>query len=257
MSLFSIFSENRARFLTGAILAAVVVAIGLIDNFFLIWLFLGVVYLFSFYEAMRLFGIDDESHNQMYAYAAAVWLLALVYPNPDDLFFLIAVVFASILAYTRNFDKRLFLPFLYPTASFLFLLALYDDFSVNALFWLLVVVALTDIGAYFVGKMAGKRQFSPTSPNKTIEGVIGGVVIATFAGFFAGSVLVDWPQALIISFGVSVASVFGDLFESYLKREAGVKDSGNLLPGHGGMLDRVDGYLFAGIVMVLLLRGLL
>jgi phosphatidate cytidylyltransferase len=257
MSLFSIISENKTRFLTGIVLVAVVVSIGLIDNFFLIWLFLGIVYLFSFYEAMRLFGIEDGHHNQMYAYAAAIWLLALIYPNPDDLFFLIAVIFASILAYTREFEKRLFLPFLYPTASFLFLLTLYNDFGVGALFWLLVIVALTDIGAYFTGKIAGRRPFSPTSPNKTIEGVIGGVVVATFAGFFAGSVLVDWPQALLISLGVPIASVFGDLFESYLKREAGVKDSGNLLPGHGGMLDRVDGYLFGGIVMVLLLRGLL
>ena len=254
MSLLSLISENRTRFLTGAVLIAVVVAIGLIDNFFLIWLFLGIVYLFSFYEAMRLFKIDN---NQMYAYAAAVWLLALIYPNPDDLFFLIAVIFASMLAYTRDFDKRLFLPFLYPVASFLFLLALYMDFGVNALFWLLVVVAMTDIGAYFTGKLAGRRKFCETSPNKTLEGVVGGVLIATFAGFFVGGSLVDWPQALLISLGVSVASVFGDLFESYLKREAGVKDSGDILPGHGGMLDRVDGYLFGGIVMVLLLRGLL
>ncbi len=53
---------------------------------------------------------------------------------------------------------------------------------------------------------------------------------------------------------VAVSSIFGDLFESYLKREAGVKDSGNILPGHGGVLDRTDGYLFAGIVMVVLIR---
>ncbi|SFP20844.1 phosphatidate cytidylyltransferase [Hydrogenimonas thermophila] len=254
MSLFSIFTDNKQRFLTGIILIAVVAAIGLINNFFVIWLFFGIVYMFSFYEAMRLFKIEN---NQMYAYAAGLWLLALIYPNPDDLFFLIAVVFASLLAYTREFDKKLFLPFLYPTASFLFLLTLYNDFGIDSLIWLVVVVALTDIGAFFVGKMAGKRQFCVTSPNKTIEGVAGGVVIATFAGFFTGSMLVDWPQALLISFGVSVASIFGDLFESYLKREAGVKDSGNILPGHGGMLDRVDGYLFSGIVMVLLLRGLL
>lgn len=254
MSLLSIVKENKTRFFTGAVLVGVVVLIGLIDNFFIIWLFLGVVYLFSFYEAMRLFKVDN---NQMYAYALAIWILALIYPNPDDLFFLIAVIFASILAYTRNFDKRLFLPFLYPVASFLFLLALYADFGVNALFWLLVVVALTDIGAYFTGKLAGKRPFCETSPNKTMEGVVGGVLIATFAGFFVGSSLVDWPQALIISLGVSVASIFGDLFESYLKRQAGVKDSGDILPGHGGMLDRVDGYLFGGVIMVLLLRGLL
>ncbi|MCF6201582.1 MAG: phosphatidate cytidylyltransferase, partial [Hydrogenimonas sp.] len=212
MSLLSIVKENKTRFFTGAVLVGVVVLIGLIDNFFIIWLFLGVVYLFSFYEAMRLFKVDN---NQMYAYALAIWILALIYPNPDDLFFLIAVIFASILAYTRNFDKRLFLPFLYPVASFLFLLALYADFGVNALFWLLVIVALTDIGAYFTGKLAGKRPFCETSPNKTMEGVVGGVVIATFAGFFVGSSLVDWPQALIISLGVSVASIFGDLFESY------------------------------------------
>jgi len=254
MSIFSIFTDNKQRFLTGIILIAVVAAIGLINNFFVIWLFFGIVYIFSFYEAMRLFNIDN---NQMYAYAVGLWLLALIYPNPDDLFFLIAVIFASLLAYTREFDKKLFLPFLYPTASFLFLLTLYNDFGIDSLIWLLVVVALTDIGAFFVGKIAGKRQFCPTSPNKTIEGVAGGIIIATFAGFFTGSMLVDWPQALLISFGVSVASIFGDLFESYLKREAGVKDSGNILPGHGGMLDRVDGYLFSGIVMVLLLRGLL
>ncbi|RUM46243.1 MAG: phosphatidate cytidylyltransferase [Hydrogenimonas sp.] len=254
MSLFSFISQNRARFITGAILIAIVVSIGLIDNFFLMWLFLGIVYLFSFYEAMRLFHI--ETNNQMYTYAVVIWLLALIYPNADDLFFVVAVIFASLLAYTRDFNTKLFLPFLYPTASFLFLLALYHDFGVNALFWLLVVVALTDIGAYFTGKMIGKRPFCPTSPNKTIEGVVGGVLVATFAGFFSGSTLVDWPQALVISLGVSIASVFGDLFESYLKREAGVKDSGNILPGHGGALDRVDGYLFGGIVMVLLLRGL-
>ncbi|WP_353661639.1 phosphatidate cytidylyltransferase [Hydrogenimonas sp. SS33] len=249
------FEGQGTRFLTGAVLVAVVVAVGLIDNFFLIWLFLGIVYLFAFYEAMRLFNIAE--HNHLYAYAAITWLLALFYPNPDDLFFLIAIVFASILAYTRDFDKRLFLPILYPTASFLFLLELYESFGVASLFWLLVVVALTDIGAYFTGKLAGRRPFCPTSPNKTLEGVVGGVLVATFTGFFAGSVLADWPQALLISLGTSVASIFGDLFESYLKREAGVKDSGDLLPGHGGILDRVDGYLFGGVVMVLLLRGLL
>ena len=66
----------------------------------------------------------------------------------------------------------------------------------------------------------------------------------------------DLGVAFLISFGVAVSSIFGDLYESSLKRAAGVKDSGNLLPGHGGVLDRIDGYLFGGIVMLVLLRGL-
>jgi len=249
------FRGQGVRFLTGIVLVAVVVAVGMIDNFFLIWLFLGVVYLFAFYEAMRLFGLAEQHH--LYTYAISVWMLALFYPNPDDLFFLVTMIFAAILAYRSHFDKRLFLPLLYPTASFLFLLELYESFGIQALFWLLVVVALTDTGAYLTGKLIGKHPFCPTSPNKTLEGVAGGVVIATVAGLFVGTLLADWHQALFISLGTSIASIFGDLFESHLKREAGVKDSGDILPGHGGILDRVDGYLFGGVAMVLLLRGLL
>jgi phosphatidate cytidylyltransferase len=119
------------------------------------------------------------------------------------------------------------------------------------------VVASADIGAYFVGKSIGKTPFSASSPNKTREGVYGGVVTATIAGFFIGITIVeDIPQAIIISLMAAIGSVFGDLFESYLKRQAGVKDSGSILPGHGGVLDRIDGYLFSSIIMLVLLRGL-
>jgi len=122
------------------------------------------------------------------------------------------------------------------------------------LLWLLVIVASTDIGAYFVGRTFGKTKFCETSPNKTVEGVIGGVVFAVVLGTILAINEINIIEAILISAIVSFASVFGDLFESYLKREAGVKDSGSILPGHGGILDRTDGYLFGAIVMLVLLR---
>lgn len=254
--MFNIIRDNSQRFITGIVLLAVVVAVALIDSYFLTWLFFGVVFMFAFYEALKLFKMD--SHNNLFFWAALLWVVAYFYPNPDDLFFIVAIIFASFLAYHKDYDTRNFLPFLYPASSFLFLLALYYDFGMEALIWLLIVVASTDIGAFFIGKLFGKKQFSPTSPNKTLEGVIGGVLIATIFGtFYSYITLVDIPYGLIISFLTSIASVFGDLFESYLKRKAGVKDSGAILPGHGGILDRVDGYLFAAPAMVVLLRGLL
>ncbi|HFU74465.1 MAG TPA: phosphatidate cytidylyltransferase, partial [Helicobacteraceae bacterium] len=157
---------------------------------------------------------------------------------------------------TQKLEWKNFLPFIYPTAGMLFLLTMYVQYGMVSLLWLLVVVAATDVGAYFVGKSIGKTPFCVTSPKKTMEGVVGGVLIATVAGFFIGIAVVDGEKAALISFAVALTSIFGDLFESYLKRQAGVKDSGNILPGHGGVLDRIDGYLFGAIVMLILLRGL-
>ena len=247
-------SSLQQRILTGIALLALVSLIGWLDNFFVMWLFLGVVYLFAFYEAMKLFGLRSPS---AYFWAVALWLFAYVYPNPDDLFFLVAIIFAAAIAYLHNFDKRLILPFLYPVSGILFFLILYKDFGIAAMFWLLATVALTDVGAFFVGKAIGKTKFSDTSPNKTFEGVIGGVAVATITGTYVGLYIAPLWIALIVTFVVSVASVFGDLFESYLKREAGVKDSGDLLPGHGGILDRIDGYLFGAPMMVIALRAFL
>ena len=104
-------------------------------------------------------------------------IVAYFYPNPDDLFFLVAIIFAGSLAYFHNFDSKLILPFLYPVSGILFFLILYSDFGIVAMGWLLVSVAITDSAAYFVGKAIGKTKFSDTSPNKTLEGVFGGVII--------------------------------------------------------------------------------
>lgn len=242
----------KKRLITGFLMLAGVVAIAWIDHFSLTWAVLGLLYMIAFHEAMKLFLIEESS---LYVYALVVWLVAYVYPHPDDLIYLILLFSLGMMAYKKELNYRLLIPFFYPCISMLFLLALYHDFGMQAFLWLIVVVGLTDTGAYFVGKSIGKTPFSPTSPNKTLEGVLGGVAIGSIAGTFIGTFFVPILLAFGVSLVCAVACVFGDLFESLLKREAGVKDSGTLFPGHGGVLDRMDGYLFAVIVMTILLRG--
>ncbi len=246
-----IINESSTRIKTGVVLILAMLILGYIDSYFLFWLVFGIMLMISISESKRLYSLKSDS---IYVYTALLWFAAFFYPMPVDLIFIVAIGYASQLAYKRSLNKKLFLPLLYPTASFLFLLALYSEFGVMTLLWLLVIVASTDIGAYFVGRTFGKTKFCETSPNKTVEGVIGGVVFAVVLGTILAINEINIIEAILISAIVSFASVFGDLFESYLKREAGLKDSGSILPGHGGILDRTDGYLFGAIVMLVLLR---
>ena len=251
-----VITEHKDRWITGIALLAVTLLVGYIDNKIVMWLYLGFFYLVGFNEAVKLFDVKQRSP---YLYAVIIWIIAYFYPNPDDLFFLMAIFFGAKLAYTQeHLKKKLILPFLYPAVGFLFIFMLYTTYGIDWLIWLLFIVVFADVGAFLVGKQIGKTPFSPTSPNKTLEGVFGGILMATVAGtFFAyANDLDSFIAALFISFATAVAAVFGDLFESYIKREAGVKDSGSIFPGHGGVLDRVDGYLFGAVIMVIILRSL-
>jgi phosphatidate cytidylyltransferase len=244
--------SSATRIKTALVLVVALLIIGYIDSYFIMWAFFGVLLAISLHEAQKLFDFND---SKVYIASTLVWAAAYFYPTPEDLIFVLAVVYASILAYTKELDKKFLVLLMYPTASFLFLFSLYIQFGMHSLLWLLVVVAGADVGAYFVGRSMGKTKFCQTSPNKTIEGVVGGVIVAAILGSIFSIGSFGFIQALFISLIVAVASVFGDLFESYLKREANVKDSGHILPGHGGILDRTDGYLFAGIIMLVLLKA--
>ncbi|WP_445506888.1 phosphatidate cytidylyltransferase [Niallia sp. 03190] len=123
-------------------------------------------------------------------------------------------------------------------------------------FSVLLSIWATDSGAYFVGKNFGKRKLAERiSPNKTVEGSIGGVIIALIVGIILQLTINPYETlsgAIIITLVVSVAGQVGDLVESALKRHFEVKDSGKLLPGHGGVLDRLDSWIFVFIGLKLI-----
>jgi len=124
-----------------------------------------------------------------------------------------------------------------------------------------LVVWAADIGAYFAGRALGKRKLAPAvSPGKTLAGVWGGLVAVALLAAAVGLWL-ELPrmvlfQFLLVSLITAVASVFGDLFESMLKRHRGIKDSSQLLPGHGGLLDRLDSLVIAIPVLALCFTAL-
>ena len=251
---FSRLKADAKRWQTAFVLLLAVALVGVFHSPWVIWAFLGIVFIFAFHEAMSLYELKNESW--LYVLAIVLWIGAVFYPKPEDLLFLGLILLASLVAFRQRFDAKIVLPLLYPATPMLFLLSLYHEFGITAFVWLLFIVVSCDVGAYFAGKTMGKTPFSPSSPNKTVEGVTGGITTAAILGTLAGLMLdLGWLTTLLITLAAAFASIFGDLFESYLKRQAGVKDSGHILPGHGGVLDRIDGYLFAGVVLTLGLRA--
>jgi phosphatidate cytidylyltransferase len=123
-----------------------------------------------------------------------------------------------------------------------------------------LLVASNDTGAYFIGRAFGRRKLAPVlSPQKTVEGFFGGLL----AGLVVASILVSFPgwgeiglaRGLVVAAIVGVIAPIGDAAESMVKRSLGVKDMGSVLPGHGGILDRIDSFLFAIPAIYFLFRG--
>jgi len=124
--------------------------------------------------------------------------------------------------------------------------------------WTVVLcIIAADTGAYFCGKSLGKTQLIKVSPKKTVEGAVGGLVSSILGALLCWRMF-QWPGSLVggVAMGtiVFVSSIFGDLIESVIKRDAGMKDASNLIPGHGGLLDRLDSYLFTGACVYFFMR---
>lgn len=136
--------------------------------------------------------------------------------------------------------------------------SIYIKSGMHVVIWLVLLVAANDSGAYFIGKtFKGPKLVPSISPGKTWSGFFGGIIVGTAVAFFSAPYLIGSTHSditdhttgfLLICLCLSLFSHLGDLFESAIKRFYGVKDSGSLIPGHGGILDRMDGYLLTSLL---------
>ena len=166
-----------------------------------------------------------------------VFFLTLLRPDFENASWAMAVVFLGVIWIGLAFAHAMLLRKL-PHGGALVLDTLIGTF-------------LGDTGAYFAGRGWGRTKLSPRlSPNKTVEGLVGGIIVGTFAFWFAGTYQ-NWLNgidALIIGACVAVAAPVGDLFESMIKRDNAVKDTGRVFGAHGGVLDRLDAVMFTVVI---------
>lgn len=240
---------SKERIIWGLIMAAAVILIALINDFWVTLVAFVVLLYFAFEEAKKLFEVPQA--NLIFVFIA--FILGAISKEPLAFSALLFLLVVGYLVYTKARSLKESLPYLYPVVPIFALWELYLDKGMFALFWLIFTVVICDSAAYFVGKLVGSTPFSSTSPNKTREGVIGGIVCAGVLGTLFGLFEYGFFLSLVCAFLVAVFAVIGDLLESYFKRKSGVKDSAELIPGHGGVLDRIDAIIIAPFVMLALL----
>ncbi|MGE4323448.1 MAG: phosphatidate cytidylyltransferase [Sphingobium sp.] len=247
-------SELRTRTVMGIILVLLAL-VALIAGGLLFWLLLVVAGVLMQGEWADLTGVSREQ-KRMAMFAVSV-PLAILCPLAAGVSWLAGALMMAAFFFVALAGRSIALALgvLYiclPVMALLFLRGQGADGLLLA-FWALALVWATDIGAYFAGRSIGGPKLAPlVSPSKTWSGLAGGVLAALLTGFilyrFAGL-----PIQLAAASGLlAVAAQLGDLLESAMKRRAGVKDSGTILPGHGGVMDRLDGVVVAAPLAAML-----
>ncbi|MBY0519057.1 MAG: phosphatidate cytidylyltransferase [Sphingomonas sp.] len=263
---------RRSDLFTRAVVGLVLVGVALSAMWFggfVFWLLAVLIALGMMREWAGLAGADaQQAQLMLFTLSVPLAIMCPLAAGPD--FFALGLI-AAAMFFAGIVTRRmtLALGMLYVGLPVLSLLLVRDQpRGLMLAFWMLGLVWLCDIGAYFAGRTIGGARLAPViSPNKTWAGLIGGVAAASVFGA-AMHIGYGLPWRLTLATPVlALMAQFGDLFESWLKRRAGVKDSGNLLPGHGGLLDRLDGVVpvapaAAALVMLpqvqaLLLQGLM
>ncbi|PCJ40389.1 MAG: phosphatidate cytidylyltransferase [SAR86 cluster bacterium] len=263
------------RIITAIALLSALLLIVFFTNALIFSLLLSVVTLLAAWEWAKLAGIKSTINRGLYcfgfmlvcsvAYGALQNYLFVILGLSLGFWMLALFLICTYPRYNKHWNNVYALGLmgvlvLLPCWFLLLYLRNYDDFAFNFLS-LIVLVAAADVGAYFSGKRLGRHKLAEqVSPNKTWEGVIGGIVacfilavVINVFNDFTQKEMISWPVLLSLPFLVSFFSVLGDLFESMLKRVRGVKDSGNILPGHGGILDRIDGLVSTTPAYILML----
>lgn len=259
----------RTRIVTGLVFTAVFISLCLFGPPWLIWLVLELGAVIGLSEILRMAAPRAPTSDRVGAFAVVLVLTSLAYLWPQ------ALLGAILLAPVALLGSFLFQPrpietvgarmagaataVFYVGLLFAALITLstrsLGDASGRAFLLLGAIVLLGDTGAYFTGKYLGRRKLYPAvSPKKTMEGSVGGV-LGSILGAFVFKFLIAPDLAVADIFAVaipcSILGQVGDLTESLFKRSYGVKDSGSILPGHGGVLDRLDGVLFAAPYLLL------
>ena len=274
-------STFTTRLISGTVYVALIVLALTLSMVWGLWILLSVFAVAGIIEFNRLTGV-----NRPYIFrivldcAAAVWLLyataqyGMAISHGIGIFLPYLLYLLYVVCRSTFLPHQAMLPSLgnsiigqlyiaVPLALTIRLTLVVDPFSSMTQFDGLLLLAIfifiwvNDTGAYLVGSRWGKRRLAPSiSPKKTVEGSIGGLLLVLLSAVVLRLLLfpeLSWLRILLIATVVAVFGTIGDLFESSLKRQAGVKDSGKLIPGHGGILDRIDSLLLAVPAVYLLL----